>query len=921
MKKLRLLLLISLIISCIFAFASCDDTEVLSTPQGVEIEQATLTLRWKSVKDARLYTVSTVKDGEEPKEAVVSKTYYSLTGLTEGNYTIKVKANGKDGVSRDSEWSASISFEREKESGMIFTLINGNTEYEVTGKGAATGDIVIPDTYRTLPVTSIGDKAFFNKSDVASVVIGKNVKRIGDNAFGNCSYLTSVTIPEGLTSIGKGAFSSCRLLSSKIVIPDGVTLISQNAFAHCGNIPEIELSDNITVIEATAFIGCAKLVSIELPENLEIIGDNAFKECKALTSVTFGSKVKEIGQYSFRDVTSLVSISLPNSVETIGVGAFKGAVLLNNVELGNGIKEIDYKAFDDTALWNDSVTNEIYAGNWFLGCKDNTAADVVFKDGTVGIASHALENNTGLLNLILPDSVQIIGKRAFANMKITAAVIGSGARELGDEAFASCKDLYTLILGSYDDRNSTLAHSTLQTIGAYAFRGCEGLETIVMPSSLKEVGTWAFRETALYNKAEGVVYADKWVVDHKDESLASNVKIANGTVGIAKYAFYQSSALKSIEVPDSVKIVCGKAFYECGALESVVLPDTLERIEDYTFYKCRNLKLFPLPTMLTYIGRYAFYKCGTSSTAAAGDTDNDVLYIPVDVTYIGQNAFYYCGYAERASLEDEQYYNYRGIDVIIFNNSLEYIGSGAFYCFSSLKRIELGGTKHIGEKAFYQCEQLTTVDFGTRLETIGDKAFYKCTSLEAVKIPDTLDEIGKYAFYRCESIKEVDLGVVSSIGSFAFYGNTSMTKLNIPSTVTFIGKQAFRNCKGLTSVILASNVETIEQHAFYGCSALTIYVDANRAPAQWHKYWNSSYRPVVYNCVLSDDGTYVLYVEKGTVANLNSINFLSDPIREGYTFVGWGNSATADVPAFTSANLSEAESGRKLYAIWAEEQN
>ena len=920
MKKIRLLLLISLIISCIFAFASCDDTEVLTTPQGVEIEQATLTLRWKSVKDARLYTVSIVKDGEEPKEAVVSKTYYSLTGLTEGNYTVKVKANGKDGVSRDSEWSQSIPFMREKETGMTFTLINGNTEYEVTSKGSATGDIVIPDTYRGLPVTSIGDRAFFNKSDVKSVVIGKNVKQIGENAFGNCSYLTSVNIPDELTSIGKSAFASCRLLASKIVIPDGVTVIPQNAFAFCSSIQELVLSDNITVIEANAFTDCSKLVSIELPENLETIGTHAFSRCKGLTSLVFGNKVKEIGDYSFSEVTSLVSVSLPNSVERIGKGAFYRSALLSSVEVGNGIKEIDNGAFYETSLWNDSVTNEIYAGNWFLGCKDNTAADVVFKDGTVGIASYALENNTGLLNLILPDSVQIIGKRAFANMKITAAVIGSGARELGDEAFASCKDLYTLILGSYDDRNSTLAHSTLQTIGAYAFRGCEGLETIVMPASLKSVGMWAFRETALYNKAEGVVYADKWAVDHKEDKLTSHVTIANGTVGIAIYAFYQSSALKSIEIPGSVKTVCRGAFYECGSLESVALPDTLERIEEYTFYKCKNLKLFSLPPMLTYIGRSAFYKCATSSTAAEGDTDNDVLSIPVDVTYIGDFAFYSCGYAERASLEDEQYYNYHGIDVIIFNNSLEYIGANAFYGFSSLKRVELGGTVHIGEKAFYKCEQLTTVDFGTRLETIGDKAFYKCTSLEAVKIPDTLNEIGKYAFYRCESIKEVDLGVVDSIGSFAFYGNSSITKLNIPSTVTFIGKQAFRNCKGLTSVILASNVETIEQHAFYGCSSLTLYVDANRAPAQWHKYWNSSYRPVVYNCVLSDDGSYVLYVEKGTISNINSINQLSDPIREGYTFVGWGNSATADVPAFTSANLSEAESGRKLYAIWAEEQ-
>ena len=182
-----------------------------------------------------------------------------------------------------------------------------------------------------------------------------------------------------------------------------------------------------------------------------------------------------------------------------------------------------------------------------------------------------------------------------------------------------------------------------------------------------------------------------------------------------------------------------------------------------------------------------------------------------------------------------------------------------------------------------------------------------------------MTEIGSYAFYRCEGLQTVSLGNIERIGSFAFYGDSAITEIVIPENVSFIGKQAFRNCKGLTAVVLSSEVETIEQHAFYGCHALTLYVESATLPTTWHKYWNSSYRPVVFGCTLSEDSSYVLYVEKGTVANLNTSNSLSDPIRAGYTFVGWGNSATTDVPAFTSANLSEAEAGKKLYAIWAEE--
>ena len=119
--------------------------------------------------------------------------------------------------------------------------------------------------------------------------------------------------------------------------------------------------------------------------------------------------------------------------------------------------------------------------------------------------------------------------------------------------------------------------------------------------------------------------------------------------------------------------------------------------------------------------------------------------------------------------------------------------------------------------------------------------------------------------------------------------------------------------------MISSAIEKIDKHAFYGCDNLTVYTEFEAAPEGWNKYWNSSYRPVVYGCTLSEDKSYVLYMVKGTISNLNSSNSLSAPTKEGYTFVGWGNTATATEISFTSENLSEAEVGTKLYAIFNEE--
>lgn len=924
MKKLRLLFTFSfIIIFAVFAFASCDKTEAVKTPEGLFVENTTLQLNWKKVPEARLYTISIAKEGEEPRELIASKNYYSLVSLTEGTYTIQVKANGKEGVSRDSQWSEAISFVREKESGMTFALINGKTAYEVTGKGTATGDIVIPDTYRGLPVTSIGKKAFFNKSDVSSISIGQNVKSIGEYAFANCSYVTSITIPKGLITIGESAFASCRLLAGSLVIPDGVEIIQKNTFAYCGSLEQITLGSGIKRIETSAFTDCGSLKSITMPEKLEYVGSLAFAKCKSVETLALNEGLTVIDDYAFSELTALETVTIPNSVHRIGMGAFYLCAELGTVNLGNGISVIDDSAFRDTKLWSaNPAANEVYVGKWLVGCKDGTVTSLSIREDTVGIASFVFFRNTGLSHIQIPDSVRIIGEGAFAQSKLMSVILGGGVREIGAQAFVACSELADVVLGKVNENMSDdagiLGYSVLETIGDSAFRECAKLEKIEMPSSLKTVGSYAFRDTDLYKTANGVVYAGNWVVDYNDKIPAS-VTLRDGTVGVANYAFYNCSAIQTISMPETVKTVGRAAFYDCSALTAAVLPATLERIEDYTFYRCKSLYPIPLPPMLTYIGRSAFYKCGSSAALVHTDTDSDVLQLPPDVTYIGDYAFYCCGYSERASIEEEQYFNTYGIDKVVFGASVEYIGASAFYGFVSLKEIDLGGTKHIGEKAFYKCESLKTVNFGTALITVGDKAFYRCTALEEVKLPTTVKKLGSYAFYRCEGLKTVTLGNVEEIGSFAFYGDSAITSIVIPQSVKLIGKQAFRNCKGLTAVMLPASLERVDQHAFYGCSSLTLYLAFPETPTGWHKYWNSSYRPVVYGCVLSEDNSYVIYVEKGTIANLNSSNALSDPIREGYTFVGWGNSSTTDVPAFTSANLSEAEAGKKLYAIWAEQ--
>ena len=120
------------------------------------------------------------------------------------------------------------------------------------------------------------------------------------------------------------------------------------------------------------------------------------------------------------------------------------------------------------------------------------------------------------------------------------------------------------------------------------------------------------------------------------------------------------------------------------------------------------------------------------------------------------------------------------------------------------------------------------------------------------------------------------------------------------------------------SLVLGNNVEYIGLHAFYGCKHVTIYSQEGIDESGWNSKWNSSLRPVVYNCKLSDDGTYVVSVTitGDGVANSKAINDISEPQRDGYTFVGWSTNPEATTAEYTMENFLEIPSGTTVYAIW-----
>lgn len=522
--------------------------------------------------------------------------------------------------------------------GLEYKLIDNN--YAVIDYTGSDSYVIIPQKYKNKNVTAIASNAFANAPHVTSISFpyGTNastgttysfIKSLGENVFDNTLWFQNY---RGDFVIINDVLIKYKGSASYVEIPDSITTIASGAFYNNLFITEVIIPEGVTKIGSNMFNGCANLKKISLPANIMLIEENAFANCEVLSDINFANCL-------------LLSDVAPNALDN--------TAWLNNY-------------LDDCVLINNILYK--YQG---------IAKTLTVMNGIIQIADKAFQNNTSIMTINIPESMERIGKYAFANSLINEIIIFAGGCNLGfidDYAFSGCINLSKINIS---------VCSKLYAIGAYSFKNTPNLysnenSALIIPESVTIIAEGAFYESGLIN-----------------------------------LIFASGSKLKEISK---------NAFYNCTNLSSVVFNgnSALTKIGESAFEECSSFKIFTnLNANIIAIGKKAFYNCINLKKI---DINTSKL------LEIGSESFHNMGYVNSFNSSMVVIGNilikYRGTDSeVIIPSSITIIYDEAFSGISNLNRIifeENSNISTINDKAFYNCVNLEYINFPSRITSVGN---------------------------------------------------------------------------------------------------------------------------------------------------------------------------------------------------------
>ena len=238
----------------------------------------------------------------------------------------------------------------------IFELILVNGEYRVSRFYNNAKTVIIPSTYKGLPVVRFNTSTFFECNRMEELYISDSITSVFKRgAFQGCSSLQRIIVDEEnldfksvdgvlYSKDGKVLISYPLAKIDKVFdVPQDVEIICEGAFVSNPYITSINIPDGVKEVYAIGF--CDALESVTLPNSVTKFG--GFHYCKALKSVTLSNNMEIIPYRAFINCVSLEGVTIPRSVKAIGSFAFYGCISIDEIVIPDTVTEIKNRAFEN----------------------------------------------------------------------------------------------------------------------------------------------------------------------------------------------------------------------------------------------------------------------------------------------------------------------------------------------------------------------------------------------------------------------------------------------------------------------------------------------------------------------------------------------------------------------------------------------
>ena len=426
-------------------------------------------------------------------------------------------------------------------------------------------------------------------------------------------------------------------------------------------------------------------------------------------------------------------VIIPKQVNNIEVKEIKKELFLNNIYI-------------EKLVIPETVTTLGY--RMCYGCTN--LKEVNFPDNISVIPDCTFEKCTLLEKINIPQSLVQIRNDAFAESGIKEFIAPDSFKEIWGYAFKDCKNLEkvdlnkTTSIGDMSFENCTKLSSivlpnTLVELGTYVFSGCTLLNNIKMPSNPIEITNTFIYGSGYYNDAKnwenGILYVDNYLITTNNDLLnQESINVKEGTIVIAINAFTNNGKnLKSIVLPEGLKIIGSSAFSSLNSLSQINIPSSVISIGNNAF------------------GSTDLYENQSNWENGGFYIDNWLLAVDnVKMT-------------EFTVKEGTVGVSNGKSDTSLFPTKA-----------TSISSLTLPSTlKYIGNRSFARLK-ITSLELPETLETMKEGAFMTCAFLESVNLEDciNLKSIGNQAFSNC-AIKEITIpSNVLEMGELIFNHNS-----------------------------------------------------------------------------------------------------------------------------------------------------